>query len=297
MPALNEEGAVKKVLVDAETALKEHEYAIVLVDGRSSDATADIARDQGAYVLTQRRRGYGDALVMGFEHATKSLDPDIIVMMDADGTYDPRDILKVADPILSGDTEMVIGNRLSGMQKQAMTLTNRIGNRLISSLCRHLLGVAVSDTQCGLRAFDSKLTSTFNSQAEGMSFATEMLVDAKEAGAGILEVPIHYYPRIGKTKLSPIRDGLNILGVIIRLLRDYKPLLFFGALGVMSVLFGMLLGLNTILEWIQTGTVRHVPTAVLTVLSISVGVEFISLGLVADMLKGLRRRLQPRLKL
>lgn len=288
MAALNEEQAIGSVLDEIHRALEHCEFAIVVVDGRSTDRTVEIAKSRGAHVVRQRGKGYGDALSLGFQYAAETFDPETFVMIDADGTYAAEDIPRLVEPILNDQADMVIGNRFARMQPGAMTFLNKVGNQTISWLSRHLLGLRVSDTQCGLRAFAPEVGYIFNGHANGMSFATEMLADASQVSVRISEVPITYRPRIGKTKLNPLRDGANILAIIVRLLRDYRPLLFFGSIAFVFVLLGLLLGFEVITEWLLTGGITKVPTAVLTVLLIGVGVQFFSLGLVADMIKGLR---------
>jgi dolichol-phosphate mannosyltransferase len=172
------------------------------------------------------------------------------------------------------------------MDHGAMTWTNSIGNKILSWFARRFLGVHVCDSQCGLRALTPDLVEIFNGQAKGMSFATEMLADAEQAGARIGEVSIVYRPRIGATKLSPLRDGVKIAGIILRLLRDYKPMLFFGGLGFASAFAGLALGFDVILEYMSTGTVTKIPTAILTAFLLGAGVQLASLGLLADMIKG-----------
>lgn len=232
VPALNEAGGIAGILESTRNLLRGYRVAIVVVDGGSTDSTVEIVRKLGVEVVRQCREGYGDALSLGFEYAVRVLDSQIIVMLDADGTYDPNDIPSLLQPVLMGEADMVLGNRFPRSLPGSMTKVNQVGNRVISWLTEQLFGVHVSDTQCGLRVFSSDLVPIFKGQAMGMSFATEMLIDAYQGGARITEAEVTYRPRIGKTKLNPLKDGASILGIILRLFRDYKPLLFFGGLGL-----------------------------------------------------------------
>ncbi len=310
IPTLNEERGIREVLDEIHTALDGYKLrvsdsnntvivplkpGIVVVDGGSTDNTVRVVKNRGEMLLRQRGTGYGNALVNGFRYAIDAFDPDVLVMMDADGTYDAADIPRLLQPILADELDLVLGCRFDRMESGAMTFTNRIGNRIISWVAKRFLGVHVCDTQSGLRALTPDLVEIFNGHANGMSFATEMLVDAEQAGARIAELSIVYRPRIGKTKLDPLHDGPRIAGIILRLFRDYKPLLFFGGLGLISALAGLALGLNVILEWMSTGTVTRIPTAILTVLLLGAGVQLASLGLLADMIRGQKpqKRLPP----
>nr|MQY61912.1 glycosyltransferase [archaeon] len=136
IPTLNECKAVGKVLGGVKSVMDGYEYRVLVVDGRSIDGTDEIARDMGADVIYQRGRGYGDALKTGFFHARKRLDAKVIVMMDADLTYNPKDIPKLVAPILEDAADLVVGNRFAGLQKGAMTLVNRVGNRVLSLVAK-----------------------------------------------------------------------------------------------------------------------------------------------------------------
>jgi len=285
IPTLNEEEAVGKVIDGIMEAMKQHSYRIVIVDGYSADNTVKIAEGKGATVLYQRGEGYGDALQAGFKYVHENLKVPVTVMMDADGTYDPRDLPRLIQPVTEEKADVVNGNRFKDMEKDAMTITNRIGNKILSWVARRVLRIKVKDTQCGFRAFRTEMIRQLNLRATGMPFAVEMLAEATQAGAKIVEVPVSYRRRIGKTKLNPLRDGLMILGVILRLTRDYQPLLFFGGPGLIFILAGTLLGMRAVIEWLTTGVITHLASVMLSALLIMTGIQLVSLGLVADMIR------------
>jgi len=180
-------------------------------------------------------------LKAGFFHARKRLDAGGIVMMDADLSYDPRDIPDLMEPIFEDEADLVVGNRFAGMQKGSMSLVNRVGNRVLSLVARLALRLNIYDTQSGMRAFRSELLDSMDLVTGGMPFAIEMLAEALSADARIHEVPVSYRPRVGKTKLSPIKDGGRILGITLRLMFDIQPLLFFGGIGTVLGLVGLIL--------------------------------------------------------
>ena len=240
IPTLNECKAVGKLLNNVKSVMGDYEYRVLVVDGRSIDGTDEIARDMGADVIYQRGSGYGDALKTGFFYARKRLDAKIIVMMDGDLTYDPKHIPELVAPILEDEADMVVGNRFAGLQKGAMPFVNRVGNRMLSLVAKLALGLNVYDTQSGMRAFKSELLDSMNLVAVGMPLAMEMLAEALSVDARICEVPISYRPRVGTTKLNPIKDGGRILGITVRLMFDIKPLLFFGSMGTVLGVLGLL---------------------------------------------------------
>jgi glycosyltransferase involved in cell wall biosynthesis len=257
----------------------------LVVDGHSKDGTDLKATNKGVKVIYQRKQGYGDALRTGFMYARRYMNPRALVMMDADSTYDPKDIPSLVQPILSDEADMVIGNRFSGLEPGSMTRTNKMGNRILSTVARITLGLRIQDSHSGIRALRTDLLDDINFDAKGMPFATEMIVDASGADARISEVPVHYRPRLGEAKLKPINDGVRIFGTIIRLVRDTKPLLFFGLAGLILGIFGVYFGIIVTVEWVQTSTVQRLPTVMLAVLLLVGSMQFFILALVADMIK------------
>jgi glycosyltransferase involved in cell wall biosynthesis len=241
IPTLNECKAVGRVVGGVKQVMDGYDCQVLVVDGHSTDGTGEIARNMGAAVIYQRGRGYGDALKTGFFYARKRLDAEVIVMMDADLTYAPKDIPRLVAPILEDEADLVVGNRFAGMQKGAMPLVNRVGNRVLSLVAKLALRLNVIDTQSGMRAFTSGLLERMNLVAVGMPLAMEILAEARSVDARIREVPIGYSPRVGETKLNPIKDGGRILGITVRLMFDVRPVLFFGSIGTILGAAGLLL--------------------------------------------------------
>ena len=223
IPTLNEEKAIGGVLnrchqVARKIALP---YEIIVVDGKSTDKTREIAEANGAKVIVQRDRGYGDALRLGFEYAASREKHGIIVMMDGDNTYLPEDMPRLIQPILSDEADIVIGNRFANIRPGAMTLRNRVGNFILTKLANILFGVSVPDSQSGFRALTITSFRKVKLREKGMPFASEMLIKAKKAGLRTAWVPISYERRIGEPKLKPFRDGLRILYLYLRLFPRY----------------------------------------------------------------------------
>ena len=241
IPTLNECEAVGRVVGGVKQVMGGYDCRVLVVDGHSTDGTDEIARGMGADVIYQGGRGYGDALKTGFFYARKMLDAEVIVMMDADLTYAPKDIPRLVAPVLEGEADLVVGNRFAGMQRGAMRFVNRVGNRVLSLVARLALGLNVYDTQSGMRAFTSELLERMNLMAVGMPLAMEILAEARSVDARIREVPISYSPRVGETKLNPIKDGGRILGITVRLMFDVRPILFFGSIGTILGAAGLLL--------------------------------------------------------
>ena len=292
IPALNEEETIGGVIRECREVLNGRAYEILVVDGHSSDDTVGISRREGARVIVQKGVGYGDALVCGFGYALRVLKPNIVVMMDADGTYSPRNINDLLKPILHDEADLVIGNRFASLEKGAMPFVNRMGNRLFSSLSEHLFKIPSLDTQSGFRAFKAEILSSMVFKNPGMPLASEMIVEAKNANYQISQVSITYRRRRGKSKLRPWRDGWFILGTMIRLYRDFSPLFFFGAIGSFFLAIAGILILYMLTTYFVAGIVPNFVFTVATAVMFVSGLIIMVMGLLADMIKDMRERLR-----
>ncbi len=285
IPAMNEASSISSVIEGVNNSLRNLDHRILVVDGKSTDGTDHIATSKGSLLIYQKSKGYGDALMTGFVYGKENTNAKVLVMLDADSTYDPYDIPRLLEPILNDEADFVIGNRFAGMQHGSMTFVNRFGNSLLSWVARRTLKIKVHDTQCGLRAFSTYLVDAIICRDGGMPFATETLVDVMSVGARIKEVPIKYLPRVGETKLNPLNDGAKILNTIIKLMRDTRPLTFFGLAAFILGIVGLYLGTDVTLEYLKTGRVGRLPTVMLSVLLLVGSVQLFSIGLLADMIK------------
>jgi glycosyltransferase involved in cell wall biosynthesis len=203
VPALNEESAIGNVVRSIPSKMK-----ILVVDNGSEDKTAEIARRNGATIIYEPNRGYGRALRTGFNYALRS--SDVIVMIDGDDTYNPREIPKIIKPIISGEKDVIVGCRIKSRQS-GMSLMHYIGNKLLSWEFRLLFNLPVTDTLSGFKAFSREALLRMELKENDMSFSVEVLIEAARKGLRVGEVPILYRQRQGKSKLNPIRDGLRYL--------------------------------------------------------------------------------------
>lgn len=293
IPALNEEEGIGWVLDRTHEALSRLgvPYHIVVVDGGSRDRTVEIARSWGAEVVMQNGRGYGDAYIQGFRHAIERYKPEIIVMLDADGTYDPAEAPKLIKPIMRGEADMVVGNRFAGLQPGAMTTLNKVGNRILSWLARVMIGVNIKDTQSGYRAISRELLQTIPLAQKGMPFATELIVEAYAHGYTIKEEPITYKPRLGgQPKLSPLRDGYRILNIIIKFALQHNPVFFAFMMGALLLIPGLTLGIWVAYHYFFTGIKYYVKGLIALILTIA-GFNSLLLAILALYLKRMETRL------
>ena len=208
---------------------------VLVVDNGSTDASEQIARSAGARVIREKRPGYGNALLAGINAARGS----IVVMADADWSYDFRRLPDLIEPIRDGSADMVLGTRMAAATRSSMPLLHRyVGSPLLTFLVsRAARGLAVTDSQSGYRAFRKEAALKLGLQSGGMEFASEMLIRAGNAGLRISNVSTGYRPRIGKSKLSAFADGWRHLKLIFLL----APNLLLVAPGMALFLVGLLL--------------------------------------------------------
>jgi len=293
IPTLNEEEGIKWVLSRVHETLRStgKKYHVIVVDGGSKDRTVEIARSNGAEVIMQNGKGYGDAYIQGFKYAISKYSPQAIVMLDADGTYDPQEIPKLLKPIEEKEADMVIGNRFAGLQPGAMTKLNKIGNKILSWLARIMIGINVKDTQSGYRAMTKELLQTIPLTHKGMPFATELIVEAYAHGYNIKEEPITYRPRIGgQPKLNPLKDGYRILKTIIKFALRYNPTFFAFTLGALLLIPGLTLGTYVAYHYFITGTKHYVKGLIAIILTMT-GFNSLLLAILALYLKRMETRL------
>jgi glycosyltransferase involved in cell wall biosynthesis len=236
IPALNEEKTIALCIKHVREGCEKAgiSYEIVVVDS-STDATSDIAESLGARVIHPELRGYGHAYLTGFEHAKGS----IVVIGDADNTYDFRVIPDLIKPIQEGAADMVIGSRMSGtLLPGAMPALHKyIGNPLLTRLLNFAFSTRFSDCHSGFRAIDMKALKKLSLHTGGMEFASEMMIEAARKNLQVAEIPITYYPRDSPSNLHSFADGWRH----VRFIMLMRPLPFLMAPGFVFTLLGLFL--------------------------------------------------------
>jgi len=206
-PCLNEEEAIGQCVRAARHALDSAGMRgeVLVVDNGSVDRSAIRAREAGARVVFEPRAGYGSAYLRGIAEASGG----ILVMLDADGTYPAELIPDFVRPLLEGRADMVLGNRFGAeLAREAMPWANRyIGNPVLSWMTRILFRLPLKDMHCGMRSVLRSQALSLSLEAPGMEFATEMIVKAIDQQLRVEEIDIPYRPRIGESKLHPVRDA------------------------------------------------------------------------------------------
>jgi glycosyltransferase involved in cell wall biosynthesis len=233
IPAYNEERFIGSVVLKT----LRHAATVVVVDDGSRDATAEIAEAAGAIVVRHpQNRGKGVALNTGFRKA-REFKPDVVVTIDADGQHVPGEMAAVMRPVLDGKADVVIGSRY--LEPTSDVPQHRVwGHRAFNALSTGVSGVAVSDSQSGFRAFSPKALRVLSFNSTSFSVESEMQLLAREHRLTVSEVPITVYYQ-DKPKRPVLSHGMNVLGGILQLTGQYRPLLFFGVPGLILLIIGI----------------------------------------------------------
>ncbi|KAA8821167.1 glycosyltransferase family 2 protein [Bifidobacterium vespertilionis] len=280
LPCYNEEVTIGKVVRDFREALPD---AIVYVyDNNSTDRTAQIARDAGAVVRREPRQGKGNVIQAMFAQ----IDADVYVMADGDDTY-PADAAPALVAKVVEGYDMVIGDRLSSTYfEENKRPFHNFGNRLVRDSINGLFGAKVHDIMTGYRAFSFNFVKTYPILSTGFEVETEMTIHTLDKNVRWCELPVQYRdrPEGSTSKLDTVGDGVRVLSTIFRLIREYKPLPFFGILGLIVGLVGFGFALSVCIEFWETGFVPRLPTLVGGLLLVVVGLLLVVAGIILDVL-------------
>lgn len=258
IPCYNEAIAIPRVVADFRAALPE--AALFVYDNNSSDGTAEIARAAGATVRTETLQGKGHVIRRMFA----DIDADLYVLVDGDDTYDAAAAPAMIGHALDHGLDMVNGTRITQIEA-AYRPGHRLGNQVLTGIVRLIFGNRVSDMLSGYRVFSRRFVKSFPALSSGFETETEFTVHALELRMPIGEVNTRYKDRpAGSTsKLRTYSDGLRILRTIVVLVKEERPLAFFFALAALFALLGAVLSLPLLLDYLRTGLVPRLPTAVL----------------------------------
>ncbi len=272
IPAYNEEGGIRGVLEEVERVLQgnAYDFEIIVVDDGSTDRTAKIVRETSARLLEQpANRGYGASLKLGIKQAAY----EWIVIVDADGTYPPEAIPSLLEG--AEDCDMAVGARTG--QHVAIPPIRRFPKWLLKKLADYLTGMRIPDLNSGLRVFRKEAVEKFLPiLPDGFSFTTTITVAFLCNNLSVRYVPIDYFKRSGRSKFRPFSDTLNLLNLIIRTSLYFNPLkIFLPAAGLL-----LAAGLALLVHRLIAGGGGMVTTVVL----LMAGLQFLALGLLADLI-------------
>lgn len=280
LPCYNEEVTIGKVVRDFKDSLPD--ATIYVYDNNSTDRTAEIATAEGAIVRKEPRQGKGNVIRAMFE----DIDADVYVMADGDDTYPADAAPDMVTKVLEG-YDMVIGDRLSStyFQENKRPFHN-FGNRLVRGSINHLFRAHVTDIMTGYRAFSFTFVKTYPVLSRGFEVETEMTIHSLNNNLRLFEMPIQYRdrPEGSVSKLDTVGDGIKVMSTIFRMIREYKPLPFFGGLGLIIGIVGIVLCGTVTFEFAKTGVVTHFPTLIGAVMLVITGLLLIIAGIILDVM-------------
>src|SRR5918998_2109643 len=269
IPCLNEAQSIELAATKAVDTMEREGIRgeVVVADNGSTDGSPELAEKAGARVVNEPRKGYGSAYLAGFDAARGKY----ILMGDADDTYDFTQIARFLGPLDEG-ADMVIGNRMAGLQPGSMPWLHRyIGNPLLSGTLNLFFRTGVRDAHCGMRAFRRDVLPQLDLRATGMEFASEMVIRASKERLDIREFPITYAPRGGESKLSRFRDGWRHL----RFLLVHSPTHLFIVPGAVLLLIGLLISAISLSQMPVLGREWNLHTLIAGELMCVVGVQIV----------------------
>ncbi|WP_439364353.1 glycosyltransferase family 2 protein [Bradyrhizobium sp. DASA03005] len=287
VPCYNEEAAVATVVADFRKALPSAQ--IYVYDNNSRDRTAEVAREAGAIVRSERRQGKGHVVRRMFA----DVEADVYVLVDGDATYDAPSAPRMIDRLLDDHLDMVVGLRVDQVQA-AYRLGHRTGNRMLTGFLSSTFGHAFKDILSGYRVFSRRFVKSFPVLSDGFEIETELAVYALELSLPVAEVETPYYarPEGSFSKLNTWRDGFRILGTMLKLYRSERPLRFFTVIGILLALASIILAIPIVITFIETGLVPRLPTAVLSMGLMIMALLSVSSGLVLDTVTRGRREMK-----
>lgn len=278
IPTKNEEESIREVIEKSKEVLQGADYEIIVVDA-STDKTPAEAIRTGAKVVKQiGNGGVGEALTQAFYWARG----EYVIFFDGDGTYAPKDMQQVMEPLLSGEADLVNGNRFFDMEKGAMPLSNRVGNILLTWLGNMLFHTSIKDSQSGMKAFRRDMLTRVTLWERGFPFCSEIIAEASKLGMRITEVGISYRKRLGKTKLNPASAGFKIFWASIKMMRDYDPFFLFLEIGLLLEALGFIVAWPVAIEYIRYGTFRLLGRALIALFCWFAGLLSIFTGIILE---------------
>ncbi len=277
VPCRDEEATVADVAAGFSTSLPG--CVVYVYDNGSSDATAVRAAEGGAVVRTEAVPDKGGVVRRMFAE----VEADVYVMADGDGTYDPAQAVLLVKRLVSDGLDMVVGTR-AGVRVDAGRAGHTLGNRMFNRLYRALFGTGFTDILSGYRAFSRRFVKSFPAVSSGFEIETEMSVHASQLRLPTAEVEVSYGRRIdgSASKLRTVADGTNILRAMLVLLKENRPLVFFGAIAGAFFAMALVLGVPLAVTFAQTGLVPRLPTAVLITGLVLMGLLSGAAGLILD---------------
>ena len=252
IPCYNESKTVEKVVSDFRRVLPD--ATVYVYDNNSTDGTAELAAGAGAVVRHEYQQGKGNVMRRMF----REIDAEAYILVDGDDTYPAEAAPEMVAAVTGRQADMVVGDRLSSTYyTQNKRPFHNFGNRLVRGSINHLFRAPVTDIMTGYRAFSFTFVKTYPVLSRGFEVETEMTIHSPNNDLRLFEMPIQYRdrPEGSVSKLDTVGDGIKVMSTIFRMIREYKPLPFFGGLGLIIGVIGLALCGFVTAKFVHTGMV------------------------------------------
>lgn len=280
LPCYNEALTIKKVINDFQRELPEAD--IYVYDNNSTDATYEIALGEGVIVRKEPRQGKGNVIRQMFF----DIEADYYLMVDGDDTYPAEACHELLHALRENQADMVIGDRLSNgtyfnENKRAF---HDFGNNLVKNSINRLYKAKIQDVMTGYRGFNRLFVKSFPVMSSGFQIETEFTIHALDKRFKLFEIPIDYRdrPEGSESKLDTFSDGFKVLLTIFKMCKDYKPLFFFSLWFGLFFILGLVVGIPVISEFIRTGFIAKIPSAILATGLMTFSLLLLVTGLILD---------------
>ena len=282
IPCYNEAKTIGKVVADFKRIMPHAE--IYVYDNNSTDGTDEIAREAGAIVRYEYKQGKGNVVRAMF----REISADCYIMVDGDDTYPVDSAVEIEKLVLSGQADMVIGDRLSSTYFEENDRPfHNTGNRVVRKFINVFFKSDLNDIMTGMRSFSYNFVKSFPISSKEFEIETEMSVFALINNFKIKEIPVEYRDRIegSESKLNTYSDGTKVIKVIITLFRDTKPLAFFSIITGILIIIALYYFVPILISYLYTGYVLRVPTLIVAAVTFLVGVMIFLSGVILQVLK------------
>ena len=259
VPCYNEAQTVAKVVDDFRARLPQ--ATVYVFDNCSTDGTGEVARRHGAVVITEPRQGKGYVVEAMFAR----VEADFYVMVDGDDTYPADKVHDLLAPVMAGEADMAVGARLATHRDESFRAFHVAGNNLVRGLINWIFRAKLTDILSGYRAFGRNVVRRIPVVSSGFEVETELTIQMLYYNLRLVEVQVPYgaRPAGSESKLRTFSDGFRVLWKLFSLFRSFKPLTFFGGVGGLFFLAGVLAGIPPIRDYVRLGKVPHFPLAIL----------------------------------
>jgi glycosyltransferase involved in cell wall biosynthesis len=287
VPCYNEAMTIREVIAGFRSALPSAQ--VYVYDNGSTDNTSTIAEAAGATVRVEARRGKGNVVRRMFA----DVNADVFVLVDGDGTYDAAAAPALIDRLITDGLDFVNAAR-KPTDSRSFPAGHRLGNWVLSRLVRWIFGPQFSDMLSGYKALSRRFVKSFPAMSRGFETETELAVHALELRmpCGEEEAGYRQRPEGSESKLRTFRDGIKILMLILRLVKDERPLQFFSLISLLLFAIAGLLIVPVVVTYVETGLVPRLPTAILALGLVIIGTLSFFAGLILEMTTRTRQELK-----